>query len=83
MGTQVVTIDYGSWDHHTDIGTVDDGELTSMVRTMSESLAAFFTELGADAARVTLVTISEFGRTISENGSAGAERSMQLPYGLR
>ncbi len=73
VGTQVVTIDYGSWDHHTDIGTVDDGELTSMVRTMSESLAAFFTELGADAARVTLVTISEFGRTISENGSAGAE----------
>ncbi len=73
VGTQVVTVDYGSWDHHTDIGTVDDGELQSMVRTMSESLAAFFSDLRTDADRVTVVTISEFGRTISENGSAGAE----------
>lgn len=73
VGTQVVTVDYGSWDHHTDLGTVEDGELHSMVQTMSESLAAFFTDLGADADRVTVVTISEFGRTISENGSAGAE----------
>ena len=73
VGTQVVTVDFGSWDHHTDLGTVDTGEMQWMVRMLAEALAGFFTDLGTDGNRVTVVTISEFGRTVSQNGSAGTE----------
>ena len=73
VGTQVVTVDFGSWDHHTDLGTVDSGEMQWMVRMLAGSLAGFFTDLGPDAARVTVATISEFGRSVSQNGSAGTE----------
>jgi uncharacterized protein (DUF1501 family) len=40
---------------------------------LSSSLAAFARELGPDLGRVTLVTISEFGRRVSENGSGGLD----------
>ncbi len=73
VGTQVVALDFGSWDHHESLGTVADGDLQWMVRNMAKCLAAFFTDLGAATSRVTVVTISEFGRTASENGSHGAE----------
>ncbi len=73
VGTQVVAVDFGSWDHHEGLGTVDRGDLQWMVRNMAQSLAAFFVDLGTASERVTVVTISEFGRTVSENGSAGAE----------
>ncbi len=73
VGTQVVALDFGSWDHHENLGTVDNGDLQWMVRNMATCLAAFFKDLGSLGARVTVVTISEFGRTASENGSQGAE----------
>jgi uncharacterized protein (DUF1501 family) len=44
-----------------------------MVRMLAGSLAGFFADLGPDAVRVTVVTISEFGRTVAQNGSAGTE----------
>jgi len=73
VGTQVVALDFGSWDHHENLGTVDAGDLQWMVRNMASCLAAFFTDLGTLGTRVTVVTISEFGRTARENGSQGAE----------
>jgi uncharacterized protein (DUF1501 family) len=73
VGTEVVALDYGSWDMHTDLGTLDWGEMQSMVRELSRALAAFFVDLGTLGDRVTVVTISEFGRTASENGAVGTE----------
>jgi len=59
VGTQVVTVDHGSWDHHTDLGTSDWGELQWMVRELAQTLAAFYVDLGALGDKVTVVTISE------------------------
>lgn len=73
VGTQVVTLDFGSWDMHTDLGTTDWGEMQRMVDTIARSLAAFFTDLGDLGDTVTVVTISEFGRTARENGNHGAD----------
>lgn len=74
VGTQVVALDFGSWDHHEGLGTIERGEMQWMVRDMSKAIAALFKDLGAAFAdRVTVVTISEFGRTVSENGAAGTE----------
>ena len=40
---------------------------------MATALAAFATELGDDLNRVTVVTLSEFGRRVEENGSGGLD----------
>ncbi|WP_122816325.1 DUF1501 domain-containing protein [Nocardioides pantholopis] len=73
VGAEVITVDHGSWDHHTWIGTTASGNLTSMAQVFARSVAAFFTDLGPLADRVTLVTISEFGRRVVENANGGLD----------
>ena len=40
---------------------------------LAQALAAFYADLGAHADRVTLVTLTEFGRRVAENGSRGLD----------
>jgi uncharacterized protein (DUF1501 family) len=69
VGARVVTIDYGSWDMHENVGTIERGPMQSVVDELDRGLAAFFTDLGTLGANVTVVTMSEFGRRIEENGA--------------
>ncbi|MGN6252902.1 MAG: DUF1501 domain-containing protein [Marmoricola sp.] len=75
VGTRVVTIDYGDWDMHT--GMVDHdadptaGRMHDQVAHLAASLAAFFADLGTAAGRVTVVTLSEFGRRVAANADRG------------
>jgi uncharacterized protein (DUF1501 family) len=77
VGTRVVTIDYGEWDMHTGLGEGDrdpsKGLMAEQVRHLAGALSAFFTDLGSAASRVTVVTISEFGRRVEENGDHGVD----------
>jgi len=73
IGAEVIAIDHGSWDHHSDLGTLAWGSMQAMVKEFAGSLAAFFTDLGDLAAKVTLVTISEFGRRTRENANYGLD----------
>lgn len=73
VGAEVITVDHGSWDMHTDLGTLDWGDMRTMVGDLASSVAAFFTDLGALGSTVTVVTISEFGRRVQENGDAGLD----------
>ena len=73
VGTRVVTIDYGSWDMHTSLGTLAYGRMRSNVDELSRALQAFFVDLGSLAQRVTVVTVSEFGRRVAENGDVGLD----------
>ncbi len=73
FGTRLVTVDSGSWDMHHNIGTLASGRLLPMVDDLARSLAAFFADLGAVRERVTVVTISEFGRRVAENSSLGLD----------
>jgi len=75
VGTKVVTIDYGDWDMHSGLGgsDPDQGWMHDQVAHLAASLNAFFTDLGTVASRVTLVTISEFGRRVEENGDHGVD----------
>jgi uncharacterized protein (DUF1501 family) len=47
--------------------------MRAMVADLAGSLAAFFTDLGDVASRVTVVTVSEFGRRVQENGARGLD----------
>jgi uncharacterized protein (DUF1501 family) len=40
---------------------------------MSQALAAFATDLGAKLGDVTILTLTEFGRRVEENGSTGTD----------
>jgi uncharacterized protein (DUF1501 family) len=74
VGTEVVSIDYGSWDMHSDYGTLEWGEMQSMIAGFAGALDAFLRDLGPTLRqRVTVVTISEFGRRIKENGNRGLD----------
>jgi uncharacterized protein (DUF1501 family) len=71
VGTDVIAIDAGNWDLHTNYGTLQWGSMQSNVAGFASSLAAFLDDLGTLRQKVTVVTISEFGRRVQENGSQG------------
>ena len=73
VGAEVVTVDQGDWDMHTDAGTLEWGEMKRNAGDLASSIAAFFADLGPAADRVTLVTLSEFGRRVKENDDYGTD----------
>jgi len=73
VGAKVVTVDCGSWDMHDNLGTAAQGPMRSRLDDTVKSLAAFFVDLGPTADRVTVATLSEFGRRVSENGNFGLD----------
>ncbi|WP_148611947.1 DUF1501 domain-containing protein [Nocardioides rubriscoriae] len=73
LGTSMIAIDYGDWDMHEGLGAADGGWMHDHLTHFAASVSAFFADLGASASRVTVVTISEFGRRVEENGSGGVD----------
>jgi uncharacterized protein (DUF1501 family) len=73
VGAEIITVDHGSWDHHTNIGTTSSGNIKSRTDEFAGAIAAFFADLGPLADKVTLVTISEFGRRVKENANQGLD----------
>jgi uncharacterized protein (DUF1501 family) len=73
VGVEVITVDQGDWDHHTDLGTLEWGDMIRNAADLAGSVAAFFKDLGSLADKVTLVTISEFGRRVKENANYGLD----------
>jgi uncharacterized protein (DUF1501 family) len=73
VGAEIITVDHGSWDHHTGIGTPASGLLKKRTDELAAAIAAFFADLGPLADKVTLVTISEFGRRVVENANQGLD----------
>jgi len=73
VGLRVATVDDDGWDLHEDMGTAERGPQRDRIGSLATALLAFATELGPDLDRVTLVTLSEFGRRAAENGSAGTD----------
>ncbi len=73
VGTEVITVDQGNWDMHVDLGNLGGGQMRGNAADLGTAIAAFFTDLGPLADKVTLVTISEFGRRVLENGNRGLD----------
>ena len=63
----------GDWDMHANMGSLENGWLTGYLSDLGGSIAAFREDLGVLWARVTVVTVTEFGRRVSGNESKGTE----------
>lgn len=72
LGVQIAFADIGGWDHHVNEGNTE-GQLANVLREFSQSLSAFWTDLGDLAEDTVVVTMSEFGRTARENGNRGTD----------
>jgi uncharacterized protein (DUF1501 family) len=72
LGVEVAFGDISGWDHHVNEGSVQ-GQLANVLREFSQSIAAFWTDLGDLGEDTVLVTMSEFGRTARENGNRGTD----------
>ncbi|SFC29437.1 Uncharacterized conserved protein, DUF1501 family [Nocardioides terrae] len=73
LGVQVVTVDQGDWDMHSDLGTLEWGGMQSNAAELGKALAAFFADLGPVRPKVTLVALSEFGRRVVQNSGYGLD----------
>jgi len=69
VGVRAIAVDFGGWDHHVDVSW----RIASQIKEMANCLKAFFQDLGPHASRVTVVTLSEFGRRLEQNGAAGVD----------
>jgi uncharacterized protein (DUF1501 family) len=72
VGLEVAFTDVGGWDTHAGEGG-SDGQLGNRLRDYGQAIAAFAKDLGSRMGDVTLVTMSEFGRTVKENGNRGTD----------
>ncbi|HEY7099717.1 MAG TPA: DUF1501 domain-containing protein [Terriglobales bacterium] len=72
LGVQVAFADIGGWDHHVNEGSTQ-GQIANALRDFSQSLAAFWIDLGAHAEETVVITMSEFGRAVRENGNGGTD----------
>jgi len=72
IGLQVAFADVTGWDTHVNQGATE-GQLAGRLSELGEALAAFTRDVGERMRDVVVLTMSEFGRTVRENGSSGTD----------
>lgn len=72
VGMEIAFAESGGWDTHHNQGGAQ-GALARNLRGFGDSLAAFYRDMGDDMAHVTVLTMSEFGRTVRQNGTGGTD----------
>jgi len=72
LGVEIAFADVGGWDTHVNQGA-DQGQLAARLDELGQALAAFAIDLGERMRDVVVLTMSEFGRTVRENGNAGTD----------
>ena len=72
VGLEVAFADVGGWDTHVNQGGAT-GQLAGRLDDFAKSIAALTQDLGNSMADVTILTMSEFGRTAHQNGNGGTD----------
>lgn len=67
--TQLGFIDLGQWDTHVN----QSPQLDRLLKPLGEGLATLVKELGDTYNDTTIIVMSEFGRTVKENGTKGTD----------
>jgi uncharacterized protein (DUF1501 family) len=72
VGLEIAFAESGGWDTHVQQGTTN-GTFARRAADLAQSIAAFWKDLGPHQDEVILSTVTEFGRTVRENGSGGTD----------
>ncbi len=73
IGLEVAFAESGGWDTHFNQGT-DQGIFARNVTDLSNCITAFWTDMGTTLQDdVTVMTMTEFGRTVKQNGTGGTD----------
>jgi uncharacterized protein (DUF1501 family) len=72
VGLRIAFTDVDGWDTHVAQGA-EQGQLANRLRDFGAGLAAFARDLGDRMSDVVVLTMSEFGRTVAENGNRGTD----------
>jgi len=72
VGLQVAFAEMDGWDTHSNQGNAK-GQLAGRLDIFSRSLAALHQDLGDRMSDVVVITMSEFGRTVRQNGNRGTD----------
>ena len=72
VGLEVAFAEVGGWDTHVNQGGAE-GQLALRLGDFAQSIASLVTDLGDRMAHVVVLTMSEFGRAVAENGSRGTD----------
>ena len=72
VGLEVAFTDIGGWDTHANEGNAR-GQLGNLLQQFSSAIAALYQDLGQRMDDVVILTMSEFGRTVRENGNRGTD----------
>jgi uncharacterized protein (DUF1501 family) len=72
VGLEVAFAESGGWDTHFAQGT-HNGTFARQARDLSNSIAAFWNDVEVYHDDVTVMTMTEFGRTVKQNGTGGTD----------
>jgi uncharacterized protein (DUF1501 family) len=72
VGLEIAFTDIGGWDTHLAQGGAQ-GQLANRLSELARGIRALYDDLGDRMEDVVVVTMSEFGRTVAENGSGGTD----------
>jgi len=72
LGLEIAFAELGGWDNHVNEGA-SVGQLATRLDDFGRGLSAFVTDLGDRMADVVVLTMSEFGRAVAENGNRGTD----------
>jgi uncharacterized protein (DUF1501 family) len=72
VGLEIAFSELGGWDTHINQGAAQ-GQLATRLDDFARSIAALTIDLGDRMADTVVLTMSEFGRAVSENGNRGTD----------
>jgi uncharacterized protein (DUF1501 family) len=72
VGLEVAVAESGNWDHHVNEGAAN-GLIANRLDDFANGIAAFVRDLGDRMSDVVVLTMSEFGRAVAENGNRGTD----------
>ena len=72
VGLEIAFAESGNWDHHANQGGAA-GQMANRLDDLASGIAALAQDLGSRMADTVIVTMSEFGRAVAENGSRGTD----------
>lgn len=72
VGMEVAFAESGGWDTHFNQGT-ENGIFARNVNDLSNCIMAFWNDMAKYQDEVTVMTMTEFGRTVAQNGTGGTD----------